>query len=186
VPDLIAEPPLGGAETRIGAAALTALPQAPLHLVAPFPGAAEAMGAALMAAYGAGWPAPGKSTASDAVELRWAGRDQALLIGADALPPELTGHGAVTDVSDVYLRLLLTGHDAAAEILARLVPLDLRPARFAPGATAKSLLGHIAAQVTATEEGIEIMVMRSIARSAFHEIENAMAGVTARASLPKG
>jgi sarcosine oxidase subunit gamma len=185
VPDLISEPPLGGAETRIGAASLTALPHVPLHLVAPFPGAAEAMGAALTAAHGTGWPGPGQCTASGEVELRWAGRDQALLIGP-AAAPDLGAHGAVTDVSDVYVRLLLTGRDEAADILARLVPLDLRPARFAPGATAKSLLGHISAQVTATQEGVEIMVMRSFARTAFHEIETAMAGVAARAALPPG
>ncbi|MEM1428761.1 MAG: sarcosine oxidase subunit gamma [Pseudomonadota bacterium] len=184
MPDLVADTPSERGATKVDAASLSVLAYTPMHLLAPFPGGSEAMAAALTEAYGVRLPAPGESLSADGAELRWAGRDQALLLGPDAPAPALHTHGAVTDVSDVYLRLMLTGPSEAADILARLVPIDLRPLRFASGATAKTLLGHISAQVTARADGVEIMVMRSFWQSAFHEIETAMTRVAGRAALP--
>jgi len=181
MPELIAETPLAGLDVVHGAARLVEAPPAALWLFAPFPGrdadAAQALGAPL--------PAPGTTARAGAVALRWAGRAQVLLVGAPGWRPDpaLGAHGGLTDVSDVHARLALSGR-SAAEVLARLVPLDLRPARFPAGRTAKTLLDHVAAQVTATETGpdtcLEVMVMRSYARSAAHEIETAMRRVAAR------
>lgn len=183
MPELLPEPPLAGASARHGDCTLAAMAAAPLYWLAPYPGQTAACDAALQAAFGLALPPPGTTAVSGAVELRWAGRAQALLIGPARPPQALAPHGAVTEVSDVYARLLLAGA-AAPAVLARLMPLDLRPERFPPGRTARSLLGHVAAQVTAGDAALEVMVMRSFAKTAFHEIEAAMARVAARAALP--
>jgi sarcosine oxidase subunit gamma len=179
MPTLPPETLLAGRTARHGAARLAELPLVPLHWIAPYPGRAAALSAALEAAHGLPFPGPGETARAGDAEIRWAGRAQALLVGPEAPEPGLADHAAVCDVSDGHARLLLSG-DAAPDVLARLVPLDLRPARFARGRTARSLLGHMAAQLTATGEGIEIVVMRSFARNAFHEIEQAMRRVAAR------
>jgi sarcosine oxidase subunit gamma len=179
MPTLPPETLLAGRTARHGAAELSELPVVPLWWIAPFPGGEAALSRALEAACGVPFPAPGETARSGDTEIRWAGRAQALLIGPEAADPQLAGHAAVTDVSDVYARLALIG-PATAPVLARLIPLDLRPARFPAGRTARTLLGHMTAQVTATPQGIELLVMRSFARTAFHEIETAMRGVAAR------
>ena len=179
MPTLPPETLLAGRTARHGTAELSELPLVPLWWIAPFPGREAALSRALAAAHGVPFPAPGETVRSEDTEIRWAGRAQALLIGPAAADPGLAEHAAVTDVSDVYARLVLTGPDTAC-VLARLVPLDLRPARFPAGRTARTLLGHMTAQVTATPEGVELLVMRSFARTAFHEIETAMRGVAAR------
>jgi sarcosine oxidase subunit gamma len=179
MPILPPETLLAGRHVSHDGCGLAELPLVPVHLVAPFPGRVAALSEALHTAHGLPFPAPGETARAEAAEIRWAGRAQALLIGPAVPDGGLSGYAAVTDVSDVYTRLALTG-TAVPDVLARLVPLDLRPARFPPGRTARTLLGHMAAQVTATEEGMEIAVMRSFARSAFHEIETAMRRVAAR------
>ncbi|MEM9248957.1 MAG: sarcosine oxidase subunit gamma [Pseudomonadota bacterium] len=181
MPDLIASMPLAERSVQRGAATLSALPLAPLFWIAPYPGQLEAVDAALRAALGLGWPQPGTCQTAQDGEIRWAGRAQAMLLAAAA--PDLAQCAAVTEVWDVYARFHVGPADAAAEVLARLVPLDLRPARFQPGQTARSLLGHISAQFSRTETGVEVMVMRSFAQTAFHEIETAMQGVSGRAAL---
>jgi sarcosine oxidase subunit gamma len=178
MPELLVDLPLAGLDVTVGAARLSEVPMvAALWLFAPYPGqdaaAAEVLGARL--------PDPGRTARAGDVEIRWAGRAQTLLIGPEEWRPVegLAAHGALTDVSDVHARMTLSGL-AAPDILARLVPLDLRPARFPPGATAKTMLGHMTAQITALPDGVEIMVMRSYARSAAHEVEIAMRRVAAR------
>lgn len=174
---------LDGTEAAHGAARLAELPLVPMHWLAPYPGREAAFSEALQAAHGLRFPEPGQSaqqtSQAGAVEIRWAGRAQAVLIGPDAADPSLAPHGAVTDVSDVWTRLALAG-PATPDVLARLIPLDLRRQSFPPGRTARTLLGHIAAHLTATQDGIELMVMRSYARTAFHEVEAAMRRVAAR------
>lgn len=181
MPDLIASAPLADASAQHGVATLTVLPLVQLRWVAPYPGQTDALSAALHSALDISFPAPGTSARGEGCEIRWAGRDQALLFVES--PSGLEAVASVTDVSGVYVRLLVGPPEAAADVLARLVPLDLRPARFAPGRTARSLLGHIPAHLTATEHGVEVMVMRSFAQTAFHEIEVAMEGLAGRAAL---
>ncbi len=86
----------------------------------------------------------------------------------------------MTDQSDGWTGLILTGA-GAADVLARLVPLDLAPDAFPPGATARTELRHIMCALTALDGGgYEILVMRSFTGSAVHEIETAMRAVAAR------
>ena len=103
------------------------------------------------------------------------------LIGA--APEGLAGVAALTDQSDGWARMRLQGPGAEA-VLARLVPIDLRVAAFPEGAVARSGLNHM--MMVLMREGpqaFQIMVFRSMAGSAVHELAVAMKALTARAAL---
>ena len=79
--------------------------------------------------------------------------------------------------------LTLSG-PAATDALMRPVPLDLRASAFPPGRTARAPLNHMQAILTRTgPEAFEIMVFRSMARTAWHELETTMSMVSARAAV---
>jgi len=165
-----------------GAARLSALPEAAVVSLAPFRGRAAAVEAAL----GAALPDPGGTAAlADGSRLIWAGIDLWLLRGpaAEAAAARLEGDAAVTDQTDGWAGLAIEGA-AAAEVLARLVPLDL--AAMAPGRAAASGLKHVACLILAREGGFEALVPRSFAGTAVHEIGAAMRSVAARARLVGG
>jgi sarcosine oxidase subunit gamma len=122
-----------------------------------------------VAGLGPAFPAPNCVLAQAAGRLVWTGRGQAFLIGGPA--GEWSEIAAVTDQSDAWACLSLTG-DGAAEVLARLVPLDLRA--MAIGSSARSALGHMGMILIGVEGGFQLMVFRSMAKTAWHEIEVAM------------
>lgn len=126
---------------------------------------------------GLAWPEPGRMTQAGGARLAFAGRGTAFLIGAAA--PDFDGAAAVTDQSDGWAGLRLTG-PAAAEVLARLVPLDLRPAAFPEGSAVRTVLNHMPLCLMRAAEGFELLVFRSMARTAVHEVAAAMARVAAR------
>ncbi|MEL6206383.1 MAG: sarcosine oxidase subunit gamma [Pseudomonadota bacterium] len=179
--DLTPNSVLGGARHDAHGSVLSEATPSALFLIQPFPGQAARVTDALISAYGVPFPGPGETARTAQVEIRWAGRAQALLFATNA-PGGLGDAAAATDVSDVYARLLLTGA-AGADILARFVPIDLSPSAFPSGATAKTLLNHIPAHVTSLADGFEIMVMRSFAHTAFHEIAEAMTRLEARSAI---
>lgn len=145
--------------------------------VMPFAGQDRAVAAALKK-LGLGWPEPNRSRSAGAATCLWTGRNQAFLCGAD--PGELDGAAALSDQSDGWAVLRLEG-PRAAEVLARLVPVDLRPGSFAPGHVARTGLGHIATILHRTPAGaFEIWVFRSMAETAVHELHEAMISVAAR------
>ncbi|MBF9034031.1 sarcosine oxidase subunit gamma [Rhodobacterales bacterium HKCCE2091] len=149
--------------------------------VAPYPGQEAAVSAALKDRIGAPFPAPGRSTTgADGSLAAWSGLDQCFVFGPalDAIDG-----AAVTDQSDAWAGIEIVGEDAR-EVLARLSPLDLRPGVFEPGHTARSLIGHMPALIMRTGDAVYLLlVFRSMAATAAHEIETAMKGVAARASL---
>ncbi len=158
--------------------------------VAPLSGAEKSTSAALKKHCGAAFPAAGR-VAGGAGGLRaiWSGRGQALVMAeapgdlAGELAILLKGKAAVTDQSDAWTTLALQGRDVR-RVLARLTPLDLRPATFGRGQTARSTLVHMMAVITCTAaDRFEIMVMRSMTQSAVHDITRAMQGLAARAAL---
>ena len=162
---------------RIGTAALSELPAARVTSVAPFRDHAGAV-AATLAAMGLGWPAPGAAFAAAGARIQWSGRNQALLFEADPAP--LAGLAALTDQSDGWARMRLEG-PAAEAVLARLVPLDLRPAAFPDGRVARSALNHMMLHLARSgPASFDLMVFRSMAASAVHELATAMAAVAAR------
>mgnify|MGYP003900798831 CR=1 FL=1 len=98
-----------------------------------------------------------------------------------ALPSDLAGLAAVTDQSGGWAALRLSGPHAA-DALMRLYPLDLRAAHFPKDTCARAPLGHMQSILIAEEAGFLILIFRSMARTAWHEIEAAMQALTARAA----
>ena len=88
---------------------------------------------------------------------------------------------AITDQTDGWASLTLTGPHAT-DALARLVPLDLRPAAFPVGQTTRSALNHMQMILTRTApDAFHILVFRSMARTAWHELHEALTTLHARA-----
>jgi sarcosine oxidase subunit gamma len=101
------------------------------------------------------------------------------LVGIDA-DTGLVGHGALTDQSDGWTVVQLQGA-GAADVLARLTPVDLRHAVFKRGHTARTDLMHMAASITRTnDDAFMIMVFRSMAGTLLHDLQRAMEGVASR------
>lgn len=147
-----------------------------LHCVMPFKGQVAALQAG-----GFVLPRQGQQSAQGNGLLRWFGKDTYLCLGG-ALPDGIETKAAVSDQTDAWARMILEGPDAEA-VLARLVPVDLRVSVFGVDQTCRSLLGHMNASVTRIgAQAFEIMVFRSMAKTAVHELADAMGHVTARSS----
>lgn len=164
---LIAAPAVEGLPLTIGEATLWALDPGPVTHVAPFRGAALPFA----------MPAPGRVSPWNGARLVPVGPGRALLLGIAA--PDLPG-AALTDQGDGLACVALEG-PAARDVLARLVPIDLREAAFPDGACARTLLGHMAVTLLRAGEAFEVLAMRSMADTLVHEIAAAMRGVAARA-----
>lgn len=144
--------------------------------VAPFAGQEEAVSAALLSAIGAGFPAPDRMTSADGVRIVWTGRAQAMVLGPAVAP----AGAAVTDQSDAWAVVALDG-SIARQVLARLVPIDLRDRAFPDGASARTMLAHMTCTLMRTgAERYEIMVFRSMAATAVHDLSVAMKSVAAQ------
>lgn len=179
MPELIAKSALAGFApvTHLGTTLAEGV-AGPITSVAPYPGRIAQVEAAL----GMPFPAPNMQSVKDAVRLVWTGREQAFLIGA-ATPAGLAEHAALTDQADGWAVLLLTGPAAEAALM-RPVPLDLRLAAFPVGRTVRAPLNHMQAVLTRTgEKSFEVMVFRSMARTAWLELAEALAVLEARAKL---
>lgn len=157
--------PLALGETR-----LAALPLGPITAIAPYPGQAAAVGGEL-----GGFPGPGQVLTTPHGHLAWAGREVAFLFGR---APDLGALAAVTDQSDGWAGLSLTGADALA-VLARLVPVDL--ATMSPPVSLRSLLNHLPLLlVHPAPEVWQVWSYRSMAGTLVHELNGAMCAVAAR------
>lgn len=169
-----------GLPRRIGGLTLAEHDPGPVTSVAPFRGREAAVSAALEGALGLGFPAPNAALASGTARALWAGRGRALILGAP-LPDGLGEDAALVDLTSGFAWLHLTGQ-GVEDVLARLVPLDLRPAAFPEGRTARSLVGHMSASITRLgPETLELAVMRSMAGTLLHEVTQAAEGIAARA-----
>ena len=165
--DLIAKTPLWGQEPVVLAGVtLAEVDLGRVTSVAPFMGQDKGLAAALKPLV---FPAPNTVCAHGAARLVWTGRGQAFLIGAT--PGDWGAFAALTDQSDGWACVSLTGA-GAVDVLARLIPLDLRG--MTQGDCARSSLGHMAVILIRVAEGFEMLVFRSMARTAWHEVETAM------------
>lgn len=183
--DLIATPAAGINPVTIGGATLRAAPMAPIWAIAPYRGRTKSVSRALETAQGMAFPAPNKLTRSGEAMLVWSGIDQAFLMGV-APDPALRDDAALTDQSDAWAHLVLDGAPGP-DVLARLVPVDLSPAALPPGRAIRSGLGHMSALILRPDEAaLHVLVFRSMAATAVHEITRAMRGVAARGALPPG
>lgn len=180
MPEIIVKLPLGAAPVTHGPVTLAELPLPRITSVAPFEGQAKAMAKALKT-MGLTFPAPGASVTSKGTgTLIWTGHNQAFLLEADPAP--LQGIAALTDQSDGWCGLTLTGA-GAANVLARLVPVDLRLSALPPGACIRTGLNHMNMVLwRRAPDAFTLLVFRSMARTAWHELTDAMQSVAARAT----
>ena len=149
-----------------------------MYQVSPFAGAWAAASDDLKKLFGVELPAAGGATQNGDVRLIWFGRETALLMGAEHAPDLKCA--AVTDQSDAWASVVLRG-SSAVDVLARLVPTDLRPTVFGAGATARTLVGHMSVSITRTEaDAFLILVFRSMAQTLIEEITEAMEAVASR------
>ena len=172
--DLIAKTPCAGLlPISEGGVTVTEVVIDRLLSVAPFAGQEKAVSAALKDRIGAGLPAMGRRSGP----VTWCGHGQWLV----AVDVDLAGLAAVTDQSDAWAMVEIGG-DGVEDVLARLVPVDLRAAQFKKGDVARTMLGHMTVTIVRTgPKAFEIMAMRSMAGTLVHDLHQAMRGVAARA-----
>lgn len=162
----------------IGSVSVEEVAAGPMTSLCAF-GDASALAAALEAAHGVKWPAPGETSTKGDVRCIWFGRGEALLMGAQP-SAKLATHGAVVDQSDAWAVVDLQGA-GAVDVLARLVPVDFRDAVFDVGQTARSQIVHMNASITKIAANrFQLMVYRSMAGTLVHDLKQAMAAVAAR------
>jgi sarcosine oxidase subunit gamma len=183
VAELIVRSPAAGlTPVEIGETRLTEAAMVPLWAIAPFRGQTDAVSRELQRAIGLPFPAPGALHGTETARIAWSGLDQALLMGI-APEAELAEHAALIDQSDAWTHLVLEG-PAARDVLARSVPIDLSATACPPGSARRTLLGHMPALIL--HEGgdrFEVLVFRSMAGTAVHDLTRAMRAVAARAAI---
>ena len=181
--DLIAKSPAAGLlPLEIGGVTLSEIVPEAITSVMPYEGQEAAASDLLKSLCGMGVPKPGRSTGRGGARAIWTGAGQAMVLGGP-VDAGLGRFAALSDQSDAWAVLRLEGA-GVEEVLARLTPLDLNPGMFKRGHAARSLLGHmnmVIARVGA--EAFEIMVFRSMTKTAVHELEEAMKSIAARAAL---
>ncbi|MFN4203832.1 MAG: sarcosine oxidase subunit gamma [Tabrizicola sp.] len=179
MPELIAKSALEGRSIALGGVTLAEVEVGPITSVAVFPGAAKLVAKGLKA-LGLAMPAPNSFVEKKGARIVWTGRDQAFLIGVE--PPAIEG-AALTDQSDGWAVLSLAGA-ASVEVLARLVPVDLRLPACPVGTALRAPVNHMnAVLLRVGDYAFEIMVFRSMARTAWHEIETTISMVAARSGV---
>ena len=178
--ELTAKTPCAGLlPPRVGSLSVEEIAPGALTSLAPFRGQEAALSKALVAAHGMAFPAPDRSTGTAGARALWFGQRMALLIGP-APDPGLARFAALTDQSDAWAVLRLEGA-GARDVLARLIPLDLRDSAFAQGHTARSDLRHMMASITRIgAQSYQIMVFRSFAETLVQDLKTAMERVAAR------
>ena len=180
MPELIAKSPLSGVwPIAHSGLRLSEHNLGQITSIAPMPGQEKAVAKALKP-LGLTFPKTNSFVSSGDATLVWTARDQAFLIGITA--PNILG-AALTDQSDGWAALRLEG-PAAADALMRLYPLDLRLHAFPPGSAARAPLNHMqSVLMRISTYDFDILVFRSMVRTAWHEVEMAMKTVAARADL---
>jgi heterotetrameric sarcosine oxidase gamma subunit len=180
VPELIAKSALEGrGPLTLGGVTLAEAQVGPITSIAVFPGGMKAVAKGLKP-LGLTFPTPNTWIAKGQARIVWTGRDQAFLIGVE--PPRLYG-AALTDQSDGWAVLTVSG-TMAVDALMRLVPLDLRLSAFPAGRAVRAPVNHMnAALIRSGDYAFDLMVFRSMARTAWHEVEAAMQALAARAAL---
>ncbi|MBR9842368.1 MAG: sarcosine oxidase subunit gamma [Rhodobacteraceae bacterium] len=178
--ELIAKSPCAGMlPLEVGAAKLSEVGMAHLTSLATRTGQEKALSVALKDAHGMALPGVNRATGKEGARALWFGKGQVMLIGPEA-DADLAPHAAMTDQSDAWAMVRLEGA-AAEDVLARLVPVDLRRAVFKRGHTVRTMLQHMSVSITRiSDEAFLILAFRSMAGTLVHDLETAMKGVAAR------
>ena len=137
------------------------------------------LAAALSEAHGLDWPKPGRSSGKEGNRCLWFGHREVLLAGP-APDGNLAEKGAVTDVSDGWTSVILSGA-GAEDVLARLVSVDLRRSAFKMGHSTRSLLQHMPVSITRVGgDRFLLLAFRSMAATLVHDLKQAMEAVASR------
>ncbi len=178
--ELIAKTPCEGLlPLSIGPTTLSEEAPVVLTSIAAFRGQEKALSAALKEAHGMALPSPNRTTGKAGARMIWFGHGVTLLQGPKA-DKSLSKHAALTDQSDGWAVVRLTG-TGARDVLARLMPVDLRDTVFKPGHTARTELAHMMASITRTgARSWQIMVFRGFAETLVQDLSRAMGSVAAR------
>jgi len=148
--------------------------------VAPYRGQEDAVSRALDREIGVPFPAPNRFVQKRTVRAVWAGPSLAMVIGARVEP----ANAAVTDQTDAWSIMQLDG-PLAVDVLARLVPVDLRLSRFQCGEVVQTLLHKVNCGIARVHEAtFEIMAFRSMSNTAVGDLAVAMKCVAARTRMP--
>ena len=163
----------------IGAAKVVEVDPGHMTSVAPYSGQQAALSKAMQAAHGVDYPqANARVAAGDAAAI-WFGHAQAMLVGP-AAEVGLAKHAALTDQSDAWAVVTLSGK-TTEDVLARLVPVDVRLAHFPVGMAVRTQLQHLSVSLARVDEGtFQIMAFRSMAHTLVHDLKTAMEAVAAR------
>lgn len=174
MPELIAKSALAGrAPLTLLDTTLAEGTLGPLTSIACYPGSLAKVKKALK-----GWPEPNRFL--DAPLRIWTGPDQIFLAGA---APDLAGLAAVTDQTGGWAVLTLDGPAAVATLI-RLYPLDFRLHAMPAGSALRAPLGHMQSVLMRRgETGFTLLVFRSMARTAWAELEEAMQKLAARKAI---
>ncbi|MEP3329450.1 sarcosine oxidase subunit gamma [Sedimentitalea sp.] len=178
--DFVARTPCKGLlPLEIGNVVLSEIDLGRMTSIMPFKGKQATVAGILKSANGLELPEPNQTSDNAGVRVIWFARGQVLLVGADP-DPALTGHAALTDQSDAWAVVALEGA-GAEDVLARLVPVDLRNSTFQIGHTLRTQVMHMNASITRVDaDRFQIMVFRSMAETLVHDLRSAMEGVAAR------
>ena len=107
----------------------------------------------------------------------WNGPNSWLVLDEDAAALAARTGGAVTEQSDGFLLLGISGPHAR-EILKRLVPIDLRDENFPEDAAAITHAAHIGVRIWREEQKFILACFRSFAPSLHHALAEAEDSVT--------
>ncbi|MGB0967737.1 MAG: sarcosine oxidase subunit gamma [Halocynthiibacter sp.] len=178
--ELIAKTPCDGLlPITLGTVSLTELTPSAITSFMPYKGCEKTASAALKKACGMPLPGPNEATATEGSRAIWSGRGQCFILDTD-VPDSLATEGAITDQTDAWAVMRLSGA-GAEDVLARLVPVDLRANVFKLGQAIRTELQHMMASVTRSgPDSFDIMIMRSFAKTAVHDLSEAMKSVAAR------
>ncbi|SDW23458.1 sarcosine oxidase subunit gamma [Ruegeria halocynthiae] len=177
---LIANTPCDGLlPLTVGSVTLSEEDVGAIHSISPLNGKQKALSEALKAAHGMAYPSANRATGKAGDRAIWFGPSHVMLMGP---APDVTlfGNAAIVDQSDAWTVVRVNGAEVE-DVLARVVPVDLRLSQFKRGHTARTLLFHMTASITRVgENAFQIMVFRSMAETLVHDLKRAMEGVAAR------
>ena len=130
-------------------------------------------------AIGIGLSDTGRTLSKGGARVTWFGMDTWLVSGT-RVDADLQGLAAVSDQSDGWVAVTIDGTHAA-EVLARVTPLDLRAQAFPQGSAARTEVQHMSVGlVRIAETRFLILGFRSMARTLWHDLATAVQGVAAR------
>jgi sarcosine oxidase subunit gamma len=145
-----------------------------LATVAVRKGTAEALAAAVRAAYATGLPSDSTVATGPTVAFigmapgQWFAVSERLANGALAedLTAKLAGLASITDQSDGRAVVRIAG-PRARDVLAKGLPIDLHPGVFRTGSAATSTIGHMGIQIWQVDDAptYDIAVFRGFAES---------------------